>query len=257
MTTDTHLQLRRRIGAGVRVALLCLGVHGHAGAEERTLTFRPGQVLSFVTSEQRPGTDEARDAYFSRVLPLAASHGFRSEGGFSIREVIPETYSPTPYMNLFSWPDRDARRRFVAEPTWLALESDRPRIWSELRICSVSLPHPVTLRFRSDRDYSISFAWLAPDHPGDFDRYLAGMKPTLRRLGVAKLLEAAGLELTSLVETTDPPDRVWISEWPGPEARAAYLESPAFRDHLHLFRSGVRRFERYGVSFDFSNDPGE
>jgi len=250
MTARREWRLHRVGGVvGVLVAPLLIG---SAQVQERVFHFQTGQVLSLITSKPRPGQDAAREAYFARVFPMAAEHGFRSEGGFAILDVTAQDYVPTPYMSLFSWPSLAAQAASRAEPDWPALEASRAGIWEELRICQLVLDAAVELRFCADREYSLSLVWLDADHPGDFDRYLTGMRDTVASLRVRKLLEVRDVRYTSLAEPgVRPPDRVWITEWPSAEARESYLGSGAFAEHVDLFRTGVGRFERFGMRFDF------
>lgn len=244
----THAAARRRSRLLPLLMSLALAAAPWTLHAEERVTLEPGGLLSFITSRPRPDGREARDEYFTRVLPLAARHGFRSVGGLRLEKITPDDYAPTLYMSFFAWPGAEARAAFHSEPEWPSLRAMRPRIWQELRICVVRAPTEAVLRFREDRAYSVSFAWLDPERGEDFDRYLAALRPTLEQLGVVKVFEAPAVEYSSLLRDADTPDRVWVTEWPE-GAREQYLGSDAFRENVHLFRSGVAEFQRYGGRF--------
>ena len=221
-------------------------------AQTASINLGKGQLVSFVASTTKPGRDSAREQYFQQLQPVASLHGFRLEGSFRIRDAKAGDFKPSPpVMNLFSWPNAEARRQFSKDPRSTRLISRRKSIWRELRIATAEVDQDLRLRFHPDKLYRVVFVWTNRDHPEALQRYRSAMSNTTQKLGARYLIELAGEDFESLTEKRRPPDRMWIVEWPSRKAHQDYISSDAFHENSHHFHRGVEIFEAFDTAFVF------
>ncbi len=243
----------RSLNVLVAALLFTLNAAPLLAQQTTTVHLKKGQLISLITSitKSGPEAEQLRGQYFQKMFPIAAGLGFKEEGSFVIEKFRTGDYKPYPAMSFFSWPNREAHKKFENHPEWPQLQKMRASIWDELRVCQALVEQDITLIFEQGRTYNVSFLWLNKNNPGDFKKYRDSMKQTVSELGGEYFLQLPGVSYHSFLEPSPPPDIILITEWPNPEAHQKYLQSEAFKKNVHYFQSGVAKFNSFSTTFHF------
>jgi len=207
-----------------------------------SLSFEKGQVVSFVTTATKMGSEESHRQYNERKSDLAAPFGFRREGMLRITSARAGNFVPDQFIQVLSWPSRSSVEKFNASSEWVKLRETQKDILDELRINSVIIPQDMTITFQNDKIYRVVSLWINPDYPNDFFKYRDALSQTVSQQGGHYILQVEDGNYISYVEPDRPPDLFWIIEWPDRDSHQSYISSDTFRANYRLFQSGVARF---------------
>ncbi|MBR9826997.1 MAG: DUF1330 domain-containing protein [Alphaproteobacteria bacterium] len=255
-------QALKRIGLTVPALILALGLTAeiHAshstesfdGSDEVvqsiTLSYEQGQLITISASIDLDGEDaaQAREAYFAQVLPIASGLGLRRDINLRIAETVVGQFEPGGY-GVFSWPSAEAERGLSEHPDWLAIKALRPVAWDTLRLYSVVLEEDLELRFEAGKAYSVAVAWINPEYPENYDRYLDALEPALNAMGARYMYRMRDPRFESHSEDGPEPGRVTFVEWQSAQDLQAFLDSTAFAEVYPLLQQGVSRFELHRI----------
>ncbi len=208
------------------------------------LSFEKGQLLSLISFVPMPGEEAAlaRKAYTQQAFGLGREFGLKPAGSLPVAAVAVGTYSPAA-ISFFSWPDALAEERFRLQPQWPAIRSTRPDGWDELRVHDVVLAGDLTLRFDPAKTYTMATAWINPENPEDYDRYLANIEETVNRVGGRFFYQMREPRYVSMAAGRGAPGRITFVEWNSPKGLARFQESAGFKANVHYLRSGTAAFE--------------
>lgn len=227
-----------------------------SSAQSVSLKLNKDQILSVITPQLIPGKESASQNYQASVFPIAQKHGFKTQALLKVEEVLFGEYNP-PVVALYSWPNAASEQAFNNEPQWPALKSTRTNIWKELKITDATLTRQHNIQFDPNKSYTIGFAWVNPNHPEDYQRYLGATEQALKKAGGKKILVLKDNVFQSLASGIYAPAQVTFVEWDSKNDYQKYLQSDAFRAYGHYFQSGISRFEWYRVSPIMEGEPDE
>ena len=209
-------------------------------AQTAILDVERGERLCLVTAAAEPRAEPATDGHGEAAhehSPIGVRQSLVLDvAGYQAVGATP--FAPGSRMHVRVTRDRDAGC------TPRAPEPDAaPEHAAEVHVVGVDVAERTTLTFYEGRIYRLVSIWLSEERPDDLAAYRRALAETVATAGARYLIEGPGAEFASPSDPAPPPDVAWIIEWPDAAAREAYLRSAAFRDNVHLFQSGVRRFE--------------
>lgn len=215
-----------------------------ATAPSLTIELQQGQLLSVVSIATKAGAaaQSVRDAYGREAFGLAREYGLNAEGSLPVAAVGVGGFAPEA-VSFFTWPDAESEAAFSSLPRWQPIKATRPDGWDELRIHDVVVDTDLTLTFRADKTYTMATAWLDPAHPGDYDRYLASIEPTLTAIGGRFMYQLRDPRFASLDSEHGAPGRITFVEWDSSDGLAEFQQADGFLSHYHLLQSGTSGFE--------------
>lgn len=217
---------------------------GQEAAQTSSIALKQGQVLQLIAPQSREGAQEARNAYYRDVLPLAESFGFRRLAQLKVERKVVGNSDPGAFI-LFSWPSESAARAFYTRPELPRFVARRPEGWSELQIFDDVVEQDTTISIDPAKDYSVVLAWFNPENPGDYERYLKGIEPAVTRAGGRFIYKMRQPTLESNVAGPVPPDQITFVEWDAPDGFADLQKTSEYQAHRKYFASGTTRFEFY------------
>lgn len=254
------MNIENRLIAGLALALMLANVgcsgpaktpesrlevdRTHAAPPPLTMTLQPGQIVSVVSLDPASGADArlSRQAYLDAALPLASQFGLRPMGALGVAATAVGKFEPSA-IAFFMWPSQDAPRALARDPRWPEIKAKRPDGWDELRVHDVVATRPLTLRFDPAKTYTMGTAWINPDRPDDYDRYLNSIEPAVSQVGGRFMLRARDPGFESHAHQGAPPGRVIFVEWDSPDALAALQDTALFKANVNLLQSGTTQFE--------------
>ena len=220
-------------------------------AQDKTIHLKKGQLLDLVAAHYHNAESQQKSgpAYLSKVFPLAQKHGFTPQITFNTVN-FKEAHFSAGGFGLYSWPSVQHLQTFAEEKTWPALKASRPNYWKNLRINHFEVKEDMTLNFKKNKVYRITYIWLFgyQDDDQNLEAYLNPMKKVIERLGGKYILsfKNGGINFESL-NNDRTPNRVAITEWPDEKTHQLYLKSPEFKKNKQHFFSAVAEFEAFNV----------
>ncbi|MEO0365160.1 MAG: DUF1330 domain-containing protein [Pseudomonadota bacterium] len=230
----------------VMALLLLMPLASVAGESPEVVeaAYREGELISLIAVVAKAGDDAAavRGQYLRNAFGLAEQHGMKVLGSLNVTEVISGDFKPQ-VLAFYSWPSVAAEQAFDAMPEWKPIKATRPDGWDDLRFHDATACQDLTLRFASDKSYTLATAWVNPENPDDYDNYLKGIEPALNALGGRFVYQMRDPVFSALVSTESPPSRLTLVEWKSPEDLDRFLQSDGFKQHSALLTSGTVGFE--------------
>lgn len=229
-----------RWAAGV----LAIGMATIASAHE----LQPGQQLTFVLSEPRPGGEPVAQTYFSGAFPLAQANGMHELTTFRVQKTLYGNDAPQG-SGLYSWPSREAAQRSRTDETYVTtLRPLRTQAWKELRSVDMPVEQPLTLELDRTRLYTAALVWTRD--AAAYAQTFADSQSLRDRIGARTVLHLSGSRYESLVETqTAPPDHIVILEWPDAAAIEFYRTDPSLATMRAEYEKSIARFDWYQLGF--------
>ncbi|MFK7887731.1 MAG: DUF1330 domain-containing protein [Gammaproteobacteria bacterium] len=212
--------------------------------ETLTMSWAAGEILSVVSVAPAPGerAKQVRQDYLSEALPLAGQFGLRPLGALPVTAVPVGKFKPGA-VSFFAWPGAAEATALASHPSWPPIKAKRPVGWSELRIHDVVVEQPVSLRFDPRKTYTMATAWINPERPEDYDRYLSNIADTVAEIGGRFILDMREPAFEAHASNGPAPGRVVFVEWDSPAALAALQKTRGFKNNVALLQSGTTNFE--------------
>ena len=231
---------------------LSAGLTPYALAQEEraiSISYEEGQLITLAAPINRAGEEaaSARVEYFQRVRPIADGLGLSQDGALAVTETLVGQFHPGA-LSFFSWPSAEAEGQLSAHPDWLDIKALRPIAWDALRLYSVELDQDLDLTFEEGKAYSMAVAWINPEHPESYDRYLDTLEPSLHAIGARFIYRMQGPRFESHSDTGPAPARLTLVEWQTGEDLTAFLEGDAFTAVYPDLQQGVTRFELHRIA---------
>lgn len=211
------------------------------------LSAKRGELLQIIMPESREDAGDARREYYQTVFPIAEGLGYRRLGQLGIRQKVVSDYDPGA-MLFFTWPDRAAQDEFKRNPQHPAIIAARPDGWNELKVFTAELDQDLDLRFDPTKYYTVVIAWLDADHGDDYQRYLTGIEPAVKRAGGRFIFKMNDPSLQTHASSPEAPGQLTFVEWDNPDGFAQVQQSQEYLDSRQYFGSGVDRFEFYWLA---------
>lgn len=221
-----------------------------------TLSYEAGQIVTLASIVNRDGdaAAAARREYFQRVGPIADPLGLSRDGILATRQTVTGNFQPGAF-SFFSWPSAEAEGQLNSHEDWQDIKTLRPIAWEELRLYSVELSEDVDLIFSEDKAYSIAVAWINPEHPESYDRYLDAIEPALTEMGARYVYKMRSPRFEQHATPGGDPGQVTFVEWQDPGDLDRFLASSAFQAVYPTLQEGVTRFEVHLVAPVFPAQP--
>ena len=219
-----------------------------------TLSYSKGQLITLASVINKEG-DEAnaiRTEYFQRVSPIGRPLGLSSDLVLRVTETTNGDFKPRAF-SFFSWPSAEAEAELIEHPEWAEIKRLRPDGWDKLRLYSDVLEENLELTFNTAKHYTVAVAWLNPDAPGAYDRYLDGIEPTLNKIGGRFMYKMRAPRFEQHASPGPAPGQVTIVEWDSLGGLDKLLASKGFKEHTASFQQGVTRFELHRIKPVISN----
>lgn len=209
-----------------------------------TLNYEKGEVLSFVFIDNKDGdtAQAARQKYYGAAFPLASTFGLSSDATLVVKASPVGNFKPDA-LGIFSWPDVTSEASLSAHPKWPAIKALRPLAWDELRVATAELEADLTLSFDPAKTYTLASAWLNPDNPEDYARYMDGIKASAEALGGRFVYKMHHPQFESHAEALGAPGQITLVEWDTQDGLSKFGKSKGFKDNVKFLSSGTTRFE--------------
>lgn len=213
------------------------------------LEFKKGQLFSIVSVIADPSAEAKKNVakYYKTAFPLGEKHGLKREGQLRV-VASPVGDHKSDGIVFYSWPSAADEKTFEAEPAWASIKALRPKAWEELRIYTQELEADMSLTFDPDKTYTLAMAWLNPENPDHYDKYMAGIKAAAESVGGRFLYKMFDPKFESNIIKTGGPGQVTLVEWDTPQGLQAFGKTAGFKENAHYLKSGVTRFEILALS---------
>ncbi|ACE83657.1 DUF1330 domain-containing protein [Cellvibrio japonicus] len=225
---------------------LSLSVSLQASVIEKNLT--PGQRLTIVFSENKPGGEDVQKKYFEQAFPLAQAAGMQEITTFKVEKTLAGPGKPEG-SGLYSWPSKEASQKSRQNPQYLKdIKPLRGLAWNELQSTDVDITAPLALTLDKEKRYTIALLWL--QDKAAYKSYFSGTQALRDKLGIKTIfaLTPSRHETIAAGETT-PPDLAVLLEWPQTASTDDYVESPEFQAHHEQFKKGVADIRWFQLGF--------
>lgn len=208
------------------------------------ISYKKGELISLISIVSKEG-DAAKKAvanYYATAFPLGETHGLIRKGQLKVK-AVPVGAHKSEGVVFYSWPSKAAEDAFSAEPAWPAIKAARPEAWTELRIYTDEVKDDITFTFHADKTYTLAMAWINPENPTDYDRYMEGIKDAVAESGGRFVYKMFDPKFESHNITDGGPGQVTLVEWDTPRGLQAFGKTDGFRANAAYLTSGVTRFE--------------
>lgn len=211
-------------------------------------TLQPGQLLTFVLSENKPGGEAVQKVYFDNAFPLAQSAGMKELTTFKAEQAMVGDGKPLG-SGLYSWPDTTAAQQTRDNPKYIKeFKPLRAQAWNQLQSIDMEIKTPLELTIAKTKAYSIALIWLK--NKSAYEKYYQGTQGLREKLGAKTLLKLPGVRYDKLTEgEITPPDLVVLLQWNSAADFASYSTAPEFQANHKHFEQGVGKMELYRLGF--------
>lgn len=208
------------------------------------LKYKKGQLLTLIFLDRNDGKAGAvaRKKYYETVVFPAEGFGLRLDATFSVKAIGVGSFKPEAVV-VYSWPDKQAENKLAALPEWPKAKTLRSQGWDRLRSATSELDANMTLSFDPNKTYSIATAWLNPDFPDDYERYMSGIQAAVTKVGGKFIYKMQNPIYETHTKPFAAPDQITLVEWDSPASLAAFRETEGFKQNAKYLTSGTRRFE--------------
>lgn len=208
------------------------------------LKLKQGQVLSIILPQAKADASEARQQYYKQAFTLGAKFGLRREAVLAMDEVIISDYEPSGLI-FYSYPDAASEKGLSSAPEWPAIKAMRPGIWQELKIYTSELDSDLDLNFDPDKSYTLVVAWLNPENPDDYQRYLKGIEPAVAAAGGRFIYKMYNPQYEANGPTDIAPGQLTFVEWDTLDGFTKVRGSAEYKANSRYFGTGTTKVEFY------------
>ncbi|WP_298532678.1 hypothetical protein [uncultured Algibacter sp.] len=128
-------------------------------SKQHQITLKKGELFLVISSITKPGAQEAMNAYFQKVFPIASKNGFKPLANLTIDKVVAGSYRPNNFFGLYKWPNQKASEAFLKELPNSELKPMRLKVWDELKQPGIIIEQETTLTFNEGKVYEITMLW--------------------------------------------------------------------------------------------------
>ncbi len=232
----------RKFTSALGVSLALLGVPSFA------YDLKPGELLTFVLSEGKPGGEEVLKTYFSKAFPLAQEAGMKEITTFKVEKTLMGDGKPEG-SGLYHWPNKAAAAKTRNNPDYIKnYKPLRPQAWKQLQAVDMDIKQAMSINLDKTKTYTAALIWIKDQ--AAYDRYFEGAKAARDRMGVKTILKLPGVRYDKLTEgEITPPSLVVILEWASAKDAEAYGQSQEVQAQLANFQQGVSKLEWFQLGF--------
>lgn len=223
-------------------ALVALALMSHAE------TLQPGQLLTFVLSENKPGGEVVQKTYFDNAFPLAQAAGMRELSTFKVEQVYFGDGKPLG-SGLYLWPNKTAAAQTRNNPKYLNdFKPLRRQVWNQLQSIDMEITSSLEINLDRTKPHTVALVWLKDK--AAYDSYYQGTQALRDRMGVKTLLKLPGVRYDKLTEgEINPPDLVVLLQWNSRADIDSYAKALEFQANHEQFKQGIASMEWYRLGF--------
>ena len=211
------------------------------------LSYKKGELVSFVFPDNKPGNGAAAQEYGKRAFPIAGKLGLSNDLTFNIEKIVGD-FDPDA-MVLYSWPSAEAETQFNNHPDWAQIKATRPDIWEELRVYTAVLPEDLSLIFKPQKVYTIAIAWTSEEKPNDYHRYFSIIDDEVKNQGGRFMYKMFDPNYEAHVKTGKGPGQITLVEWDQKDGFQQFVRSKTYQEKAsNYFRSGVDYVEFFYIT---------
>lgn len=209
---------------------------------------QPGQLLTFVLSENKPGGEAVQKTYFDNAFPLAQTAGMKELSTFKVEQVYLGDGAPLG-SGLYLWPSKEAASSMRNNPTYVKeFKPLRPQAWTQLQSIDMAIKAQQVIALDKTKPHTIALIWLKDQ--AAYDNYYQSTQALRDRLGVKTLIKLPGVRYDKLTEgEITPPDLVVLLQWNSVADIEGYSQSREFQANHETFRQGVAKMDFYRLGF--------
>lgn len=210
------------------------------------LVLKKDQVLTVVLPVIKEGGQSVVNEYSGKVFPLAQKFGLKNLFNLKVKQTIIGDIKP-PVFALFSWPDKTSEQMLLKQPEWPEIKAMRPNGWEHLNVFNATLTQDIEVNFSSEHHYTAVIAWFDPEHSQDYLTYLNNIEAALNDVGGKFILKLPYPEFETHSYEKPAPGQITFVQWPNENGFRELQKHQGYQKHTHLFRSGLKSFEFYGL----------
>ena len=204
-----------------------------------------GSVLSYTLAAASETGVQARNG-FAQFDAMAAAE--RTPGPrFEVRSTVLGEFEPQD-VQLHVWPSRDAADAYQAYDRRAVLDRFAEQGWTGRRVYTAVLDDDLDLTLDPDKFYTLALAWLDPEHPDDYARYLDLAAENFAAIGARFVYKMYAPDADQTGETLDAPDQITLAEWDSVDSLRALRSLPQYQTAAPYLASGTRHFEFYALN---------
>lgn len=212
-----------------------------------SLNLKTGQYLSIILPEAKPNAGDARKAYYKQAFPLGEQFGLKREASLNVDDVIISNYKPSALI-FYSYPNKAAEGKLANHVKWPEIKAQRSKAWDELKIYSATIDQDLNLEFDPAKSYTLVVAWLDPENPDDYDRYLSGIEEAVDRFGGRFIYKMKNPKYEAHASAMSAPGQLTFVEWDTLDGFTKVRTSDEYKASAAFFASGTTKVEFYRLS---------
>lgn len=211
-------------------------------------TLQPGQLLTFVLSENKPGGEAVQKTYFDNAFPRAQAAGMTELSTLKVEQVYFGDGKPLG-SGLYLWPSKAAANATRTNPKYVKeFKPLRSQAWTQLQSIDMAINTPLAIALDKTKPHTIALIWLK--NKTAYDHYYRSTQGLRDKLGVKTLLKLPGVRYDKLTEgEITPPDLVVLLQWNSIADIEGYLQAPEFQANHENFTQGVAKMDFYRLGF--------
>ncbi len=210
------------------------------------LTLKKGQYLTIVLPETNPAGNDVRKSYYSKAFPLGTKFGLKREMGLNVDQALISDYSPSAAL-FFSYPNKQSEAKLAKHPKWAGIKAMRPEAWKEIKFYSAEIAEDLDIHFDPNKSYTLVVAWLNPDNPNDYDRYLDGIKESVNAVGGRFIYKMKNPSFEANA-SSDAPGQLTFVEWDTLDGFSKVRQNADYKKYTQYRQSGTKKLEFYRLS---------
>ncbi|WP_419226797.1 hypothetical protein [Alteromonas sp. OM2203] len=227
-------------------SLFTLPALANAKDEMLSVHFNPGAVMQLIApvteAEKRP----LRDEYFKKGAQTAKEYGYTQNGVLVVDKTLIGTFHPNVFV-VSQWSSLKAQKSFQALPLFSEIKALRRDAWKALKLYDYEVNKPTTLRFSTNKVYSISLAWVNPKAPDDYYTFINSLVKQAESMGGKVISTTQDIVLNDHNPCAVAPQQIVIIEWNEAIYVETLLTSPEFKATVETLESGTSNFELHLV----------
>lgn len=216
------------------LSTLCL----FSSAQEKTISLSKGEALDLLLFNTNPESNEERNEYFEKAIPVALEWGYQPQYSTEISQPPSQgNYWPKTFI-LATWKNYDKRLEFTKEivKQYPLFHERRRKIWTTFNLTYWKVEEDLKVKIVSGKTYIATAYWSKED--GRFSSFEKSWSEEVTKQGGKIILE--------LKEGISPfgyhynPESFTITEWESDEAFDKFLDKNNKLDH-----SGVKHVNQF------------
>lgn len=223
--------------------MLVLGTLGY-GQKSVDIHFDSDKIIEIAYATVEGGKEaQLQQAYFPKILPIAAKYGGKMLGSFQVTAVTGGNLKPQ-MVAIFEWPSLKAHKDLLNDKEAKKLFPIRDAALTSIKLSYFVVESDVTVSFKSDKVYEFFNGWLTAEAKTALPKYFEKSAAPKLKYGPPKFL--VDLKPVPNISNEDyilKPHTTGIVEWNNTAAFYGLSADPEFIKTVPLLEKSTTRLD--------------